>query len=239
MTDTTGGDGAASLLRPTIFDDAPGVVAGVTLRAFAPADAPRDDVRARLGARLGMDVASVGQVHGARVAVVREAGHVPDHDALVTDRRGLLLTTVAADCALVLLADAEAGVAGACHSGWRGTVAGIVSATVDAMRALGADARRMRAYVAPCISAEAFEVGDEVAAQFGAHAVVRRDDWPRPHVDLRSDLVRQLADAGIDGARTEVSDACTVGDPARFFSYRAEAGTPGRMIGFVGLRADG
>jgi copper oxidase (laccase) domain-containing protein len=97
----------------------------------------------------------------------------------------------------------------------------------------------MRAYVAPCISAEAFEVGEEVAAQFGAHAVVRRGDWPRPHVDLRADLVRQLAAAGIFGDRAEVSDACTVGEPSRFFSYRAESGTPGRMIGYVGLRADG
>lgn len=235
MTDPTSDD----LLLPTVFDAVPGVVAGVTLRAFAPADAPRDDVRARLGARFGMAVASVGQVHGARVAVVREAGHVPDHDALVTDRRGLLLTTVAADCALVLLADAEAGVAGACHSGWRGTVAGIVGATVEAMAALGADAGRMRAYVAPCISAEAFEVGEEVAAQFGAHAVIRRDEWPRPHVDLRADLARQLGAAGVAGDRAEVSTACTVGEPSRFFSYRAEAGTPGRMIGYVGLRADG
>ena len=223
-----------SLLTPTVFDSWPDVVAGVTLRAFAPADAPREAVRAQLAARFGMDVASVGQVHGARVAVVREAGHVEAHDALVTDRRGLLLTTVAADCALVLLADAEAGVVGACHSGWRGTVAGIVGATVEAMESLGAEARRTRACVAPCISTEAFEVGEEVAAQFGAHAVVRRDDWPRPHIDLRAEIAHQLGAAGV--TRVEASEGCTVADASRFFSYRRDAGTPGRMIGFIGRR---
>lgn len=228
---------APDLLVPTVFAGAAGIVAGVTLRAFADAEAPRERVRERLGARVGMPaVASVGQVHGAAVAIVQEAGHVDAHDGLVTDRRGLLLTTVAADCALVLLADAEAGVVGACHSGWRGTVAGITGATVRAMVELGARPERLLTYVTPCISAEAFEVGDEVAAHFGPHAVVRRADWPRPHVDLRAELARQLAEAGVAASRTEIDAGCTVGEPGRFFSYRAEAGTPGRMIGFIGRR---
>lgn len=222
------------LLTPDIFRGT-GVVAGMTLRPFAPADLPREAVRDALGMRLGMPVASVGQVHGTAVATVRTPGHVADHDALVTDRRGLLLTTVAADCALVLLADAEAGVVGACHSGWRGTVAGITAATVEAMLALGARAEATLAYVAPCISAEAFEVGDEVAAHFGPHAVVRRPGWPRPHVDLRAEIARQLGASGVAPAHTEVSDACTATDRDHFYSYRAEDGTPGRMVGFVGL----
>ena len=227
------------LLTPSLFATVPGLAAGVTLRSFAPPSATREAVRDALGVRLGMAVASVGQVHGSDVAVVRAAGHVENHDALVTDQCSLLLTTVAADCALVLLADVEAGVVGACHSGWRGTVAGITGATVRAMEALGSRPERLLAYVAPCISAEAFEVGDEVAAQFGPHAVVRRESWPRPHVDLRADLARQLRDAGVPEAHTEISNACTVAEPEHFYSYRAEAGTPGRMVGFVGLRPTG
>lgn len=236
MTDTTAEEGAASLLQPSVFSGLPGIVAGFTLRAFAGPDVPRDDVRAALASRFGVAVASVGQVHGARVATVRSASHVPDHDALVTDRAGVLLTTLAADCALVLLADANAGVVGACHSGWRGTVGGIVGATVSAMEALGARTDAMRAYVTPCISAEAFEVGDDVASRFGPHAVVRRPDWPRPHVDLRADLARQLVAAGVPESATEISAACTVGEPGRFYSYRGEAGTSGRMVGFIGRR---
>lgn len=219
------------ILRPRLGADVR-LAAGFTTRAFASMDEPLDAVRARLGAteRFGA-VASVGQVHGARVAVVRASGHVADHDGLVTDTPGLLLTVVSADCALLLLADADAGVVGACHSGWRGTAAGIAGETVRAMRRLGA--RRIEAYLGPCISADALEVGEEVAAQFPPTSVVRRPEWPRPHVDLRADLARQLAEAGVEAV--EVSGACTVAEVGRFYSYRAEAGVTGRMLGFVGL----
>ena len=220
------------ILRPRLGAD-PRLAAGFTTRAFAPMDEPIESVRARLGAAEGFaSVASVGQVHEARVAVVRAAGHVEAHDGLVTDVPGLLLTVLAADCALVLLVDAEAGVVGACHSGWRGTVAGIAGETVRAMERLGA--QRIRAFVGPCISAAAFEVGEEVAAQFPAASVVRRPEWPRPHVDLTADLTRQLAEAGVEGV--EASGACTVAEVGRFYSYRAENGQTGRMLGFVGLR---
>lgn len=220
-----------AILRPALADGR--VVAGFTTRAFSPETDSLDDARARLGETLGMPVASVGQVHGADVAVVREPGHVDAYDGLVTDRPGLVLSVVAADCALVLLADAEAGIVGACHSGWRGTVAGIVGETVRRMRALGAEPARTRAFLAPCISTEAFEVGEEVAAAFDASVVVRKPEWPRPHVDLRADLRRQLAEAGVSDV--EVNGSCTVAD-ARFYSYRGEGGTPGRMLGFVGIR---
>ncbi len=222
-----------TILRPALDAD-PRLAAGFTTRAFAAMDEPLDAVRARLGAEEGFEhVASVGQVHDARVAGVETGGHVAAHDGLVTTVPGLLLTVLSADCALVLLADADAGVVGACHAGWRGTVAGVVGETVRAMERLGA--QRISAYVGPCISAEAFEVGDEVAAQFAEASVVRRPEWPRPHVDLRVDLARQLAEAGV--LEVEVSGACTVGEVDRFFSYRAEDGRTGRMLGFVGLRA--
>lgn len=224
-----------TLLRPTVFE-AP-VVAGFTTRQFSTAEESLDTVRSRVGETVGLPVASVGQVHQADVAVVREPGHIPEHDGLVTDNPQLLLTVMAADCALVLLADADAGVVGACHSGWRGTVAGITGETVRAMETLGASSRRIRAYVAPCISAEAFEVGEEVAAQFDDAVVQRRDEWPRPHVDLKAELVRQLDAAGVAPERVEVSEGCTIRDNARFYSYRAEEGTLGRMIGFIGLMA--
>ena len=226
-----------AILAPAVFADLGGVVAGFTTRAFAPADEPREATRDRLAETTGFaEIASVGQVHRADVTTVRTGGHTPEHDGLVTDRRGVLLTTVAADCALVLLADPEAGVVGACHSGWRGTVAGVVGETVGAMVRLGATAGGLRAYVGPCISAEAFEVGEEVAAQFDAAVVVRREGWPRPHVDLRAELVDQLARLGVHADRVEVSDGCTMTETDRFYSYRAEGGTPGRMLGFIGMR---
>ena len=221
-----------TILRPAL-DTHPRLAAGFTTRAFAAMDESLDAVRARLGAAEGFGhVASVGQVHGADVTVVTAGGHVAAHDGLVTATPGVLLTVLSADCALVLLADPVRGVVGACHAGWRGTVAGVVGHTVAAMRALGAE--RVAAYVGPCISAEAFEVGHEVAAQFPETSVLRRPEWPRPHVDLGADLARQLAEAGVEQA--EVAGACTVAGVDRFFSYRAESGRTGRMIGFVGVR---
>ena len=224
---------SGAVLRPALFGE--GVVAGFTTRAFSPAGEPLDTARARLTEQTGMAVASVGQVHGADVAVVRGPGHVPAHDGLVTDRPALLLTVIAADCALVLLADPHAGVVGACHSGWRGTVAGVLGKTVGAMAGLGAQPDRTLAYVAPCISTEAFEVGEEVAAQFDGAVVARRPGWPRPHVDLRAELGRQLDALGVRPARREVAGGCTVADDA-LYSYRAEGRAAGRMIGFVGTR---
>jgi YfiH family protein len=227
------------MIRPAVFADLPDLAAGVTTRAFAPAEAGAvNDARRRLGAHLGFPaIASAGQVHGSAVATVREGGHVPAHDGLVTDRPGLLLTVVSADCALVLLADAEAGVVGACHSGWRGTAAGVVGKTVEAMTQRGAEAGRMRAYVGPCISAEAFEVGEEVAAAFAEAHVIRRPGWARPHVDLKAAVAAQLRTAGVPEALTETDAACTASDLDRFYSYRAEGGTAGRLIGFIGRRS--
>jgi YfiH family protein len=227
------------MIRPDVFADLPDLVAGFTTRAFAPAaEGAIHEARHRLGAQLGFPaVACAGQVHGNAVAAVREGGRVPEHDGLVTDRADLLLTVLSADCALVLLADPEAGVVGACHSGWRGTAANVVQRTVDAMARLGAGAGRTRAYVGPCISAEAFEVGEEVAAAFEADYVVRRPEWPRPHVDLKAAVAAQLRAAGVPEAATEVDAACTASDLGRFYSYRAEGGTAGRLIGFIGRRS--
>lgn len=224
------------IVTPDIFAEEPALVAGVTTRQYAPPDVSRDDLFARLARDTGMGVASVGQVHGADVATVIEPGHTPAHDGLVTDCADLLLAVVAADCGLVLLADAKAGVVGACHSGWRGTVAGVVERTVRAMVALGASPARMLSFIGPCISTEAFEVGEEVAEAFGADSVLRRPEWEKPHVDLKSDLQRRLVHLGIKPDAVERSEACTVGDNGTFYSFRAEGGTPGRIVGFIGRR---
>lgn len=242
------------LLCPAVFADLPDVVAAFTTRSggvsggpFAglnlggstgdDAEAVRENRRRLLGA-LGFEpdaLATVGQVHGAEVATVTGPGHTPEHDGLVTDRSGLLLGVVVADCGAVLLADAEAGVVGACHAGWRGTVGGIPIATVEAMRKLGADPSRLRAYVGPCIGPEDFEVGPEVAARFDEAHVLHLPGKAKPHVDLAGAIVTQLRKAGVPDAQIE-TEGCSTFDTRRFYSYRAEGGTTGRMMGVIGLR---
>ncbi len=244
------------LLHPAVFDDLPGVVAAFTTREGGVSRSPfesfnlglstGDDERAvrenrrRLLDALGFApdaLATVGQVHEARVATVTEPGHTNQHDGLVTDRRGLVLGVVVADCGAVLLADAEAGVIGACHAGWRGAVGGIPIVTVEAMRKLGAEPKRIRAYVSPCIGPEDFEVGPEVATQFDAAHVHRPPQATKPHVDLAGAIVTQLRKMGLSKRHIEV-EGCSTFDTARFFSYRAEGGTTGRMMGVIGMRED-
>ena len=198
-------------------------------------DEPLDAVRARLGAHEGFaQVASVGQVHGADVAVVTAGGHVAAHDGLVTGTPGVLLTVISADCALVLLADAAAGVVGACHAG--GAELSRASSATDRR----GDARRSGPSTSRPMSGRASRPrrsrwATRSRRSFPTTSVVRRPEWPRPHVDLGADLARQLAEAGV--AQAEVSGACTVAGVDRFFSYRAEDGRTGRMLGFVGITA--
>jgi hypothetical protein len=196
--------------------------------------------RRRLGDALGVGPerwVTADQVHGAHVEAVAAPGPVAATDGLVTATPGLLLTIAVADCAPVLLADAEAGVVGACHAGWRGAVGGVVTATVRAMQALGADAGRVRAYVGPCIGPASFEVGPEVAARFDAAHVRRPPGAAKPHVDLPGALRAQLRAAGLPAGAVEASGHDTVAEADRFFSYRASGGTTGRLLGVIGRTA--
>lgn len=249
-------ESALPLLRPAVFADLPGIVAAFSTRGGGVSASPFDSLnlgfstgddeaavrenRRRLLDALGFKpdaLATVGQVHGAHVATVTEPGHTDRHDGLVTDRRGLVLGVLVADCGAVLLADAEASVIGACHAGWRGAVGGIPIVTVEAMRKLGAEPERMRAYVSPCIGPEDFEVGTEVATQFDEPHVLRRPEKTKPHVDLAGAIVTQLRKMGLRKKSIEV-EGCSTFDTARFFSYRAEGGTTGRMMGVIGMRAE-
>ncbi len=192
--------------------------------------------RRRLFASLGVDtdrLAVAGQVHGSDVLVVSEPGQYPGYDGLVTTASNVVLCMTSADCAVVLLADPSAGVVAACHSGWRGTLEDVAGKTVRRMLECGADPKRLRAYVSPCICVEHFEVGDEVANRFRPEYVARHADWPRPHVDLKAAIGDQLARAGLAEDAIEISHHCSFEETDTFYSYRAEHGTTGRMMGFI------
>ncbi len=244
------------ILRPAVFDGARAIHAGFTTRRGGVSEGPYrslnlglstgdndekvEENRRLLGKAAGISserFAIAGQVHKADVRTVRERGLYPGFDGLVTDVDDLLLVITTADCAAILLADAQAGVIGACHSGWRGTVAGISGVTVAAMEALGAAPDRICAYVSPCISTENFEVGPEVAARFENAFVHEREDWPRPHVDLKAAIKAQLCVAGVPGDAIEISPRYTTAETENFYSYRAENGVTGRMMGFIGRRS--
>lgn len=107
------------------------------------------------------NLTTVYQVHGTDVAVLDRPlsrAEAPKADAMVTDRPGIMLGILTADCTPVLFHDPVAGVIGACHSGWRGSYGGISASTVDAMEKLGARRENIRAAVGPCIARKSYEV---------------------------------------------------------------------------------
>ncbi len=184
--------------------------------------------RARVASLLGAQhLLSVHQVHGTTAVVAQRpwaSGERPRADAIVTSRRGLAIGVLTADCAPVLLADAEAGVVGAVHAGWRGAIAGVTEAAIAAMEELGARRARVHAAVGPCIGQAHYEVGPELEREFidrdpeSAPFFVRPGDKARPHLDLSGYIGLRLRRAQI--AAVEVLTACTFVAADTFFSYR-------------------
>jgi YfiH family protein len=174
----------------------------------------------------GAELATVHQVHSAEVVYAERPwpqGERPHADAMVTDRPGLLLAILTADCAPVLFADAEAGVIGAAHAGWRGALAGVTKATITAMEQLGARRERLVAAVGPCIGQSSYEVDPAFRERFLAEAAGNDrffSDGPagKPQFDLTGYLVHRLLAAGVP--EVEALRLDTYADPGRFYSYR-------------------
>jgi YfiH family protein len=185
------------------------------------------------------------QVHSAACVTVAEPwpeSERPRADALVTDRQGLLLGVLTADCAPVLLADREAGVVGAAHAGWRGALGGVLPATVAAMAALGARPKRIAAAIGPCIAQASYEVDTDFRARFLAAGPANDRFFAagRPghyHFDLEGYVAAGLAAAGV--GRIEPLGLDTYAEPERFYSFRRSThrGEPayGRQITLIGL----
>lgn len=166
----------------------------------------------------------------------------PQGDALVTDRPGLLLGVLTADCVPVLLADRQAGVVGAAHAGWKGALGGVTDATIAAMEALGADRARIAAAIGPCIGRASYEVSEAFADPFLSEDAdnARFFGAGRPgHLmfDIAGYVAARLANAGI--GRVDMLDEDTCSQPGRFFSYRRSClrGEPGygRQISLIGV----
>ncbi len=165
------------------------------------------------------------QVHSPDVVAVTtpwvpEAA--PQADAMVTDRPGVALGILTADCVPLLLADAKASVVGAAHAGWRGAGLGVVGKTVEAMVELGAAVERIAAAVGPAIGPDSYEVGGEVYESFvdrgEANGAFFRPMGDRWLFDLPGYVVAELSCAGVRDPVVIGRD--TLQEDATFFSYR-------------------
>jgi len=172
------------------------------------------------------ELATVHQVHSAEV-VVADAPWPQDArpraDGLVTDRPNLLIGILTADCAPVLFADHKAVVVGAAHAGWRGALAGVTDATIEAMERLGARRERIHAAVGPCIAQPSYEVDEAFRARFlDADGENARLFVPgpagKPHFDLEGYVVHRLIAAGV--GEVEELNLDTYAEADRFFSFR-------------------
>lgn len=192
----------------------------------------------------GAELATVHQVHSADVVYVEEPwpqGERPRADAMVTDRPGLLLGILTADCAPVLFADVEAKVIGAAHAGWRGALAGVTDATIAAMERLGATRERIRAAVGPCIAQPSYEVDEGFRSRFlqadvsNARFFIEGANG-KPHFDLPAYVAERVRAAGVE---VEIIGLDTYTEPDRFYSYRRAThlgeADYGRQVSLIGL----
>lgn len=194
----------------------------------------------------GAALVTVHQVHSPDVVTVTapvEADERPAADAMVTDRPGLILGILTADCVPVLFADASAGVVGAAHAGWKGALGGVTDRTIEAMEALGAARDRIACAIGPCIGRSSYEVTLDFAERFAA-ADAENDRFfsagreGHCQFDIAAYVAARLADAGI--GQIELLDEDTYGQPDRFYSYRRSChrgeADYGRQISMIALQ---
>jgi YfiH family protein len=182
--------------------------------------------RAIAAVRPHADLVTVHQVHSAEVVYAERSwsrDRRPRADAIVSDRPGVLLGILTADCAPVLFADPEASIVGAAHAGWRGALAGVTDSTIAAMEQLGASRGRIRAVVGPCIGQPSYEVDHGFRTRFleadpaNARFFVAGPTG-KPHFDLQAYVVHRLRTAML--GEVEALHLDTYAEPDRFYSYR-------------------
>nr|WP_283938061.1 peptidoglycan editing factor PgeF [Sphingomonas caseinilyticus] len=225
-----------------------GAVAGLNCGLGSDDDPIAVETNRRLAADAilpGAPLASVYQIHSPTAVIVTEAtsnDERPKADALVTDRKELLLGIVTADCAPVLLADVEAGVIAAAHAGWRGATAGVTDQAIAAMISLGAKVERIAAAVGPCIAKASYEVDHDFAERIMADdpendRFLGEGPTGNPHFDLEAYVVARLAAAGVRRIQATGLDTYQLED--RYFSYRRATHriepTYGRQLSLIGL----
>lgn len=238
------GRGRSWRLTIDTLDAVTGLAHAFSLRDSAPEKVLRAAMPGEAPLRL------LRQVHGAVVrvaegrAATEPAGGLPrEGDALVTDRNAIAIGVRVADCVPILVCDPVRRAIAAVHAGWRGTAAGVLTATLEAMRrSYGSNATDLRLAIGPAIGPCCFDVGGDVIDALlrhdpGASECIRADGRRR-FVDLIEANRRQASAAGIPPAQIRAADLCTACRPELFWSHRREGSAAGRMLAFIGWRSE-
>lgn len=218
------------------FSDAVAADGSVLSLGGAHGAAGRPPGIATVEAALGVPLAVVRQVHGTDVAVVGGVDDLPEvatrsADALLTTASGVGLAVRVADCVPVLLADAGAGVVAAAHAGRVGLAAGVLQATVRAMRDAGA--ATITGWIGPHICGRCYEVPEPMADEVDAAVPGTRSvtSWGTPALDLAAGARAVLAGLGVESATV---GGCTLEDRS-LHSHRRDAAASGRQAGIIWL----
>lgn len=243
------------VIYPTIFKPYPHLSAGISTRHGGVSQYPfaslnmdnkgpdeaalRDENRRIFCHELGFapeQLVRSLQVHGTEVLVTDKSGYYEGFDAIVTNKKGLLIGVSIADCTPILVFDSKNHVIAAIHAGWKGTVGQLVAQTLQTMHQLyGTMGNDCAAYIGPCIDECTFEVGDEVAIQFDAAFKTWDNQRGKYMIDLKKANAAQLLAFKIPPKQIEISPFSTVLNNSDFFSYRHENGITGRMLAAIGL----
>ena len=213
--------------------------------SLGPANSPNPMVqmnRARFTAAMGAagwPIIKLKQVHSNIVVDVNDtsaAGDAVEGDAAITNLPGVILGVQTADCVPILIADREARSVAAVHAGWRGTAARISEATVERLvERFEIDPKNLIAVIGPHIGACCYEVGEDVAAQIDATAIVRMPEFSKPHIDLAAANRAQLVESGIPESQIEISSLCTKCRDDLFHSYRRDGKAMGHLLSAIGI----
>jgi len=203
-----------------------------------------DENLRRAGALLDVDperIAFLSQVHGRtahffEAPVARAETITLEGDAIGGTDADSAYAVRTADCVPVLLAS-ERGAVMAVHAGWRGVACRVVDAAVAKLREQEGGGGRLLAAVGPHISAQAFEVSEDVAEELAASCpapgAVRREGFAKPHVDLRFIVTQQLLALGLGAGDIDQVRGCTVLEPERYFSFRRDGKRSGRHLSAI------
>jgi len=161
-------------------------------------------------------------------------------DAVLTEKRGLLIGVQVADCVPILLYDRDKKVIGAVHAGWRGTAAQILKNTIKTMQErFFSSSEDMLIAIGPSIRQCCYEVGDDVKTAVEVATRFREGDYYKKNgkwfIDLSSANKIQALSMGILQQNIWQSDECTFCNPDKFYSYRYTKNSLGRQGGFIGI----
>ncbi len=219
---------------------APDIFKGLPLEAvFTTKSFHLDEYQVRIQLRAEAVYLPI-QKHTDKIIVVDHDMEPKIADAVVTERKGLLIGIVTADCVPLLLYDRRRRIAGAVHAGWRGTAAGIMKKTIRVfMDRFNSSPDDIIVAVGPSIKGSCYQVGPEVVD--AVTAMTGQGDYLSARgdirlVDLPSANKLQAVSEGILPENVWISEECTHCLPERYYSYRYAKGTTGRQYGFIIMR---